>query len=317
MVDLEEMINKLTDIDFDTPLWKYIRQHINENLHISITADGVIETTLYRSSVSIDSPNGRPRIFTDGIYANWDRNGNNIRMAVTKGVQKNVKSKMNMVQAAQILGVPQNATEDQVRRAYRNLAMRYHPDRNTASDATTRFQNINEANRVFQEIFSRRRQTSQSTSSQRPSSSGSTTQNTGRQQSRPSGSSQNNASSQGARRPAGGSQNINTDAELKRLWNEFEKARQIAENYAKEYCVIAYNKVKKNKVLVEKAQSEYDKKPTSSNAMKLRQSKLAYRQAVLGHKTTLVKARLLKKQEAAALNRYNAAVERYKKRQRA
>ena len=30
----------------------------------------------------------------------------------------------------QVLGVPRNATEDAVTKAYRRLAMKYHPDRN-------------------------------------------------------------------------------------------------------------------------------------------------------------------------------------------
>ena len=43
------------------------------------------------------------------------------------------------------LGLPNNASQDSVRKAYRKLAMRYHPDRNPSTDAVTKFVAITEA----------------------------------------------------------------------------------------------------------------------------------------------------------------------------
>ena len=42
-----------------------------------------------------------------------------------------------------ILGVEKNATQDEIKKAYRKLSMKYHPDRNNGDD--TQFKELNEA----------------------------------------------------------------------------------------------------------------------------------------------------------------------------
>lgn len=47
----------------------------------------------------------------------------------------------------QILGIPRNATKEQIKKAYRRLAMQHHPDRNQGNEewANEKFKEINEA----------------------------------------------------------------------------------------------------------------------------------------------------------------------------
>ena len=49
----------------------------------------------------------------------------------------------------EILGVSKNATPDEIKKAYRELALKYHPDRNSGKDAEEKFKKINEAYAVL------------------------------------------------------------------------------------------------------------------------------------------------------------------------
>jgi curved DNA-binding protein len=57
-----------------------------------------------------------------------------------------------------ILGVDRNATTDDIKKAYRKLAMKYHPDRNPGNKASEdKFKEINEANEVLSDSQKRAR----------------------------------------------------------------------------------------------------------------------------------------------------------------
>jgi curved DNA-binding protein len=49
------------------------------------------------------------------------------------------------------LGVPRGATQDDIKKAYRKLARKYHPDVSKLADAEARFKDINEANEVLKD----------------------------------------------------------------------------------------------------------------------------------------------------------------------
>lgn len=50
-----------------------------------------------------------------------------------------------------VLGVERTATEDEVRKAYRRLARKYHPDVSKEADAETKMRDVNEANDVLRD----------------------------------------------------------------------------------------------------------------------------------------------------------------------
>lgn len=55
-----------------------------------------------------------------------------------------------------VLGVDRQATRDQIKQAYRQLALQYHPDRNAAPDAAAKFREIAEAYAVLSDEAKRK-----------------------------------------------------------------------------------------------------------------------------------------------------------------
>lgn len=57
----------------------------------------------------------------------------------------------------EILGIPKNASKDDIKGAYRKLALQYHPDRNKESEAEEKFKQISEAYAVLSDDEKRKR----------------------------------------------------------------------------------------------------------------------------------------------------------------
>ena len=49
----------------------------------------------------------------------------------------------------EILGISENASQEEIKQKYRKLSLQYHPDRNNTAGAAAKFQKINEANQVL------------------------------------------------------------------------------------------------------------------------------------------------------------------------
>src|SRR5690349_20164433 len=65
---------------------------------------------------------------------------------------------MEYIDYYQALGVPKSATIDEIKKAYRKLARKYHPDLNpNDKEAHKKFQQINEANEVLSDPENRKK----------------------------------------------------------------------------------------------------------------------------------------------------------------
>lgn len=53
------------------------------------------------------------------------------------------------------LGVAPNATDEEIKKVYRSLAMRFHPDRNAAPGAEVRFKSITKAYEILSDPVKR------------------------------------------------------------------------------------------------------------------------------------------------------------------
>ncbi|EDO40501.1 predicted protein [Nematostella vectensis] len=56
----------------------------------------------------------------------------------------------------QILGVPRNASDKQIKKAFRKMAVKYHPDKNKGKDAEEKFREVAEAYEVLSDENKRR-----------------------------------------------------------------------------------------------------------------------------------------------------------------
>lgn len=63
---------------------------------------------------------------------------------------------MNKNNHYDILGLPQNASPTEIKKAYRKLSFQYHPDRNKSHDATDKFKDINNSYQILSDESKRK-----------------------------------------------------------------------------------------------------------------------------------------------------------------
>ena len=56
-----------------------------------------------------------------------------------------------------LLDIPQNASDEEIKKAFREQAIKWHPDRNQGTDTTLRMQEINEAYLILKDKEARAR----------------------------------------------------------------------------------------------------------------------------------------------------------------
>jgi len=84
-----------------------------------------------------------------GVYSRARAIGDNYRLELLNCGAKSLMPEYK--DYYKILGVDRTATQDEVKRAYRKLARKYHPDVSKEQDAEARFKEVNEANEVLKD----------------------------------------------------------------------------------------------------------------------------------------------------------------------
>lgn len=157
-------------------------------------------------------------------------------------------AKMTVGEAAKILGIPLNATEAQLKKAFRALSKKYHPDRNPNDKyAEEMFKKVNEANQVFLEYLEYLKRDGNSNQGNSGGQSGNagarTGSGTGARPGGTSGGSRPGNNTDGGTESAG-STGANIDSILKALWQKYQRAKRDHENFINGELAATRQKVK-------------------------------------------------------------------------
>lgn len=192
---------------------------------------------------------------------------------------------MTINEAAQILGVPLNATADQLKKAYRKLANQYHPDKNPGDKhAEDMMRKINEAHAVFEKYLMQGGNTNRGGNSNTSGQSG----NSGARPGTGGGAGTRPGNSTGTRprnNPGGGA-GQNMDDLLKTYWQMYQKAKREHENFLDGELATMRQKVKDTESELVQTDN-LDKKIQYASKLQslLMQQKMLVAQAVILAKT--------------------------------
>ncbi len=174
---------------------------------------------------------------------------------------------MNLAQAAKILNIDINSSPEQVRKAFRNMSKKYHPDNHPDDDsAKEMMQKINAANMTFQKHFTQNKEKESAT----------------------------------AFNPENTNPEFNSI--LEDLWNKYVKAKEKADKYVKENVEPQYKSVSVIEKKLAIAKSEYEKNPSIEKQTFIHNLEQRLITAKFNHQSALIQARMLRQQEQAALD---------------
>ena len=203
---------------------------------------------------------------------------------------------MTLNEAAQILGIPTTANAEQLRKAFRKLAMQWHPDRHPDNPraAEKMMQKINEAHAVFLKHLERdSTQNSGATDSQSGSAQpGNNNTNTGR----PSGSSNTSSTSRpdhDDHRPRNERRDATMEKIIQDLWNKYQAADKKYREYGPELRK-AYEERVRQQDIVDSMKKIYNASPTVENFKKLSDAMMVYNRALMNHNTAKFQLQTLK-----------------------
>lgn len=208
-------------------------------------------------------------------------------------------AKMTVNEAAQILDIPLNATAEQLKKAFRTLSKKYHPDKNPGDKhAEEMFKKVNEAHQVFLKYLERGGQSGNTGT--RPGTGG----GAGTRPGNSTGTRPGNNPGGGAGRTGstGTGANVNIDSILKTFWQKYQQAKRDHENFINGELATTRQKVKETEAKLVQADN-LDKKLGHVQTLQrlLMQQKMQVARAVMLAKM----ANMYLKQYEDAATRFN------------
>jgi len=217
---------------------------------------------------------------------------------------------MTINEAAQILGIPVNATAEQVRKAFRKLALKWHPDKHPDNprEAEKMMQKINEAHAVFLKHLERgATQNSGATSSSGSTRPGDNNTNTGR----PSGSSNTSAGADhDDHRPRNERRDATMEQIIQDLWDKYQAADKKYREYGPELRK-AYEERMRQQDILDSVKKMYNASPTVENLKRLSDAMMAHSRALMNHNTAQFQLQTLKFERDLCKRTYDLKVLEY------
>lgn len=199
---------------------------------------------------------------------------------------------MTLSEAAKILNVSESATPEQVYKAYKRLAKKYHPDLNNESvEAKEKMQEINAAYAFFEKYFQKQQGNNR-------------TQNQGQQ---------TRTHTQNQSRSNRTNTNDFENNFLDRLWEDYKNAQKEADDFIKNDTIPKYQELRKKEEELNEARAKYQNSSDINDVLYLHKLDMAYKTAEITHKMSLANGHTKKRIAEIKLNLFEQAKQAYDK----